>query len=179
MLKIETMFAFFLFFFIFGCVPDDMEKEKTSAQVQDDQQKEPSDSQDDSSTESVDLKTDTEDTGSVEIDEDKGAEEVDPCEGQNCSEKGECVVKDGQPLCECKPGYEADGLECVEVAKVPVVKDCRACGRCPSENNCPSGAISRGAGGRIVIDPEKCSGCGDCVSGSGKPAACPFGRIVW
>jgi len=49
-----------------------------------------------------------------------------------------------------------------------VTSSCRWCGRCAIA--CSVNAISN-VGGKAVIDPEKCTGCGDCVS------RCPRGAI--
>lgn len=49
-----------------------------------------------------------------------------------------------------------------------VTSDCRWCGRCVTA--CSVNAISN-VGGKAVIDPAKCTGCGDCVY------RCPRGAI--
>lgn len=37
----------------------------------------------------------------------------DPCAGVTCSERGECMLEDGDPFCLCQDGYAAEGLRCV------------------------------------------------------------------
>jgi carbon-monoxide dehydrogenase iron sulfur subunit len=49
---------------------------------------------------------------------------------------------------------------------------CRHCDEAPCARVCPSGALSRPSEGEpVLIDQEKCIGCGFCVQ------ACPFGVI--
>ena len=36
-----------------------------------------------------------------------------PCDGVTCSDRGECVLDDASPQCECEPGFEPWGLSCV------------------------------------------------------------------
>ncbi|MGR5068518.1 4Fe-4S dicluster domain-containing protein [Vibrio alfacsensis] len=45
---------------------------------------------------------------------------------------------------------------------------CQHCEHAKCLENCPSGAISRRSGGQVVIDEEKCIGCGTCAM------ACPY-----
>ncbi|MDI9589903.1 MAG: thiamine pyrophosphate-dependent enzyme [Acidobacteriota bacterium] len=52
--------------------------------------------------------------------------------------------------------------------KVPVIRDCRRCGRC-IQIGCP--ALGRDETGHAVIDPNQCVGCDQCVQ------SCPFGCI--
>ena len=52
--------------------------------------------------------------------------------------------------------------------KMPVIRDCRRCGRC-IQIGCP--ALGRDETGHAVIDPNQCIGCNQCVQ------SCPFGCI--
>ncbi len=36
-----------------------------------------------------------------------------PCDGVTCSDRGECVLGDDSPICECDEGFEPLGLACV------------------------------------------------------------------
>lgn len=48
---------------------------------------------------------------------------------------------------------------------------CFQCPGAPCHRACPSDAISRSADDVVVVNAEKCTGCGACV------AACPYGMI--
>ena len=37
------------------------------------------------------------------------------CEGVECSQHGDCEVRDGQAMCVCEEGFVANGMECIEV----------------------------------------------------------------
>ena len=37
-----------------------------------------------------------------------------PCEGVDCSGHGTCELEGGQSVCNCDPGYHAEGLDCLE-----------------------------------------------------------------
>ncbi len=43
----------------------------------------------------------------------------EPCAGVSCSDHGACAVLDGEPVCLCDEGYDAEGLECVEAPLSP------------------------------------------------------------
>jgi indolepyruvate ferredoxin oxidoreductase alpha subunit len=51
---------------------------------------------------------------------------------------------------------------------MPVIRDCRRCGRCV-QIGCP--ALGKDETGHAVIDPTQCVGCGQCQQ------VCPFGCI--
>ncbi|MBN1773907.1 MAG: hypothetical protein JXB32_21780 [Deltaproteobacteria bacterium] len=38
---------------------------------------------------------------------------VDPCEGEDCSNRGSCFAVGLDPFCVCHAGYHPDGLECL------------------------------------------------------------------
>lgn len=48
---------------------------------------------------------------------------------------------------------------------------CFQCPGAPCHKACPSDAISRNADDVVVVDAEKCTACGSCVT------ACPYGMI--
>ncbi|MEM1641509.1 MAG: 4Fe-4S binding protein [Desulfurococcaceae archaeon] len=50
---------------------------------------------------------------------------------------------------------------------------CRACTDPPCASVCPTRALQPRKGGGVILDFEKCVGCGNCVR------ACPFGAISW
>ncbi len=52
---------------------------------------------------------------------------------------------------------------------MPVIRDCRRCGRC-IQIGCP--ALGKDETGHAVIDPSQCIGCNQCVQ------SCPFGCIT-
>ncbi len=41
--------------------------------------------------------------------------ETNPCDGITCSSHGDCEVINNSPVCNCDEGFEADGLNCVEI----------------------------------------------------------------
>ena len=45
-----------------------------------------------------------------------GGSSDDPCDGVTCSFHGTCVVEGGTARCDCAPGFEEEGLACVESA---------------------------------------------------------------
>lgn len=57
----------------------------------------------------------------------------------------------------------------VKVAYKPVM--CAHCADAPCEKACPNGAYERRDDGLLIINPEKCQGCGACAE------ACPQGSI--
>ena len=50
---------------------------------------------------------------------------------------------------------------------------CMHCANAPCISNCKDEAIYRREDGLVIIDPQKCTGCGDCVD------ACPYGAIYF
>ncbi len=38
-----------------------------------------------------------------------------PCDGQNCSNQGVCVIENGSAKCNCNSGFQRDGLSCVDI----------------------------------------------------------------
>ncbi len=48
---------------------------------------------------------------------------------------------------------------------------CDHCEQCPALESCPPKALSRNENGLILVDEEKCSGCGNCVK------TCSLGAI--
>jgi Fe-S-cluster-containing dehydrogenase component len=54
-----------------------------------------------------------------------------------------------------------------------VAKLCQHCGNAACEDICKQEAFVRREDGLLVLDPNKCTGCQDCVD------ACPYGAIFW
>lgn len=73
----------------------------------------------------------------------------------------------------CNP-YHLDCL--LHPEKYPPVIQVEACGECEADANCQKScifdAISRREDGTLVIDPERCAGCGACIE------ACESGRLA-
>lgn len=55
-----------------------------------------------------------------------------------------------------------------EVTKIKIPTLCNHCQEAPCQEVCPVKATYRGNGGVILVDPERCIGCGYCI------AACPY-----
>lgn len=75
-----------------------------------------------------------------------------------------------------------DGVVRPALSRIQILKDeekgidsplfCRHCENPPCAKACPVGAISKqGDSGAVLIDPDTCIGCRDCIT------ACPFGAI--
>ena len=41
-------------------------------------------------------------------------DDAGPCDGITCSGHGQCVVENGAAACVCEPGYDEDGLMCID-----------------------------------------------------------------
>ncbi len=54
-----------------------------------------------------------------------------------------------------------------------VVRVCKSCKEPPCEKVCPTGAMTGRKGGGVVLNPDKCVSCGNCVR------ACTIGAIQW
>ena len=61
---------------------------------------------------------------------------------------------------------------CPEVRVSFRVVHCFHCAEPPCAQACPEGAIAKDDAGYVVLDPAKCTGCGQCIG------ACPFAAIV-
>jgi Fe-S-cluster-containing dehydrogenase component len=59
----------------------------------------------------------------------------------------------------------------VRVSYVPVL--CAHCDNAPCASACMTNAFTRRDDGLLVLEPEKCNGCGDCLP------ACPLGAIYF
>ncbi|MCH2182391.1 MAG: 4Fe-4S dicluster domain-containing protein [Mariniblastus sp.] len=58
-----------------------------------------------------------------------------------------------------------------KVARMFLPMSCQHCEDAPCIKACPTGAISKGVGGSVLIDYQVCDGSGECVN------ACPYGAI--
>jgi len=64
---------------------------------------------------------------------------------------------------------ERGAIPHVKVTYLPVM--CQHCENAPCKAACPEKAIYQRDDGLVVLDPAKCTGCGDCIE------ACPYGVI--
>ena len=67
--------------------------------------------------------------------------------------------------------FYKDVGEYPKVARMFLPMSCQHCEDAPCLKACPTGAISKGVGGSVIIDYSTCDGSGDCVN------ACPYGAI--
>lgn len=67
--------------------------------------------------------------------------------------------------------FYADVGEYPKVARMFLPMACQHCEDAPCLKACPTGAISKGIGGTVVIDYTVCDASGECVN------ACPYGAI--
>lgn len=58
-----------------------------------------------------------------------------------------------------------------KVARMFLPMSCQHCEDAPCLKACPTGAISKGVGGSVLIDYSVCDGSGECIN------ACPYGAI--
>lgn len=101
---------------------------------------------------------------------------LDPCETVNCSEHGECQVSNGEALCLCDEGYEADGLLCNCVPQCQE-RECGedgcggSCGACEEGTTCEEGTCEA-IPPQPDCDGKKCGddglggSCGECREGA-------------
>lgn len=74
-----------------------------------------------------------------------------------------------------RPGVFWNTVKDLESGEYPAVTrvflpvPCMQCEKAPCIEGCPTGASYRRDDGIVMIDPDKCSGCGYCVE------ACPYG----
>ena len=54
-----------------------------------------------------------------------------------------------------------------------VVVVCRACKDPPCARSCPVEALSPRSGGGVILNPNRCIGCGNCVE------ECDIGAVMW
>jgi Fe-S-cluster-containing dehydrogenase component len=76
----------------------------------------------------------------------------------------ECVV-----ACAKAHGWESRAYVEVVGGYFPFPMRCNHCATAPCKAVCPAEAINRTATGMVVVDADKCIGCGTCV------VVCPFG----
>ena len=87
--------------------------------------------------------------------------------------------KDCETACiESHSSLTSQGLSCIRILKDSLDEDfffpiaCKQCEKPPCQDICPKEAIFRDTEmNRVLIDRQKCVGCGMCVS------ACPFGAM--
>jgi glycosidase len=113
----------------------------------------------------------------------------DPCLGVTCSGKGECVVENDEPLCDCDKGYIAEDLECIidkcagvvcEEWEECVDGDCELLdGRCYDNDDCPDSEkcdIADHECGEDKCASVTCGNGGVCTIESGSAVCnCPHG----
>lgn len=95
--------------------------------------------------------------------------------------KDEHVANDWSPYAKPQPDTGHFWMKLVERERgsVPKVKmayiatPCMHCQNAPCIPACPPGAIYRRDDGLVLIDPEKCTGCRNCLD------ACPYGVIYF
>jgi len=109
--------------------------------------------------------------------------DVSLCNGCYCCQiacKDEHVGNDWSPYARPQPDtgqfwiklneYIQGTVPKVKMHYIPVI--CMHCEDAPCISSCPvTGAIYRRDDGLVIIDPEKCTGCRNCVD------ACPYGTI--
>lgn len=101
------------------------------------------------------------------------ADSVNPCDGITCSGEGTCSIVDNAAKCNCKPGFEADGLSCIADKCNGIT--CSYHGNCSVENgsavcDCEAGFDANGT--ECIKSTDKCAGVtcsdhGSCSATSG------------
>jgi len=79
----------------------------------------------------------------------------------------ECVV-----ACEKQHGWESRAYVEMVDGYFPFPMRCNHCQDAPCKAACPTDAIKHAASGAVVVDMERCIGCGSCS------IVCPFGVPV-
>ena len=87
----------------------------------------------------------------------------------------------GCRLCELTCSFKHEGRFAPSASRIIVMKEdglgfdlpvvCWHCKNCKPAESCPASALKRSAEGLIIVDEEKCTGCGSCVR------SCPIGAI--
>jgi len=85
-----------------------------------------------------------------------------PCTGIDCSGHGKCVVSDGQAVCICDQGYQAQGTECLEESNPCLGITCSGYGTCAVRQGeawcvCAEGYHNEGRT-NCVADEHTCQG---------------------
>jgi hypothetical protein len=98
------------------------------------------------------------------------------CDGQTCSDHGQCVVAAAGPVCNCDVAFTPNGLTCVDACSVV---SCSGHGTCSIQGgepscDCEPGYHPQTPNCLVDGDPcagQTCSGHGTCVA-TGEAAAC-------
>jgi Fe-S-cluster-containing dehydrogenase component len=112
--------------------------------------------------------------------------DVTHCNGCYCCQiacKDEHCGNDWSPYAKPQPdtGHFWGRMDEYVRGTIPKVKiayafvPCQHCENAPCIKACTAGAISRRDDGLVIIDPEKCTGCRDCLTQD----ACPYGAIYF
>ena len=110
--------------------------------------------------------------------------DINKCNGcYNCQIacKDEHVGNDWPPVAGPQPDTGQFWLKVTDVVQgsVPKVRVrymidiCQHCGEAPCLKTCGFGAVYRREDGIVIIDPEKCAGCRDCLG------ACPYKSVYF
>ncbi|MBN2223444.1 MAG: 4Fe-4S dicluster domain-containing protein [Deltaproteobacteria bacterium] len=67
------------------------------------------------------------------------------------------------------PPYPTSRIAILDTGGTPAVILCRHCKKPRCAQACPASAIEKLSGGEVILDADRCTGCGACAD------ACPFG----
>ena len=90
-------------------------------------------------------------------------DQVDPCDGIDCSGFGECEVQDDEAVCICYEGYAAEGLTCVELPECSA----RTCNNHGMAEEIDEGCICHCDAG---YTGDRCDECADGYHREGGPS---------
>ncbi|CAI5972297.1 unnamed protein product, partial [Closterium sp. NIES-64] len=96
---------------------------------------------------------------------------ADPCEAVKCARNSQCVVRNGQPVCECDAGYtKANKGLCTAICK----PDCPANGQCVVVGGKPvcrcKAGFRQGKSTCTPVCKPTCGANAQCLAVKGKPA---------